>query len=271
MHKVLLAIGLAVLVPACGEYGADVAARDRCEATAGVGRCVERDGKWLAIGSIDGTTSTTAPPAATTAAPTVPANRLAGVDWSKVASDMDCTGSGVTGLEVGGARYADVRGKGTVDAFVWRNCAHVASSWPYRLEVFDGSSDPEAPRRIAVLVPESERLLIKSLSFQNNTVVVDGSAYAPDDPNCCPTLVVNKAFVWTGTTFVADQTRPTTTRPPYGSPCQKGSHPDCIDPDQDGRYEYLKGGAACMKDFGESSGLCSDLDGDGEAGYPDSG
>ena len=62
-----------------------------------------------------------------------------------------------------------------------------------------------------------------------------------------------------------------TTPPPYGSACQKGSHPDCIDPDQDGRYEYLKGGAACMKDFGDDSGLCSDLDGDGVAGYPDSG
>lgn len=62
-----------------------------------------------------------------------------------------------------------------------------------------------------------------------------------------------------------------TTQPPYGSACQKGSHPDCIDPDQDGRYEYLKGGAACMKDFGDDSGLCSDLDDDGVAGYPDSG
>jgi hypothetical protein len=62
-----------------------------------------------------------------------------------------------------------------------------------------------------------------------------------------------------------------TTQPPYGSNCQKGSHPDCVDPDQDGQYEYLKNGAACMKDFGDDSGLCSDLDGDGVAGYPDSG
>ena len=63
MHKVLLAVALAVVVPACSNDGADVAARDRCEATAGVGRCVKRHGKWLAIGSIDGTSTT-----ATTAA-----------------------------------------------------------------------------------------------------------------------------------------------------------------------------------------------------------
>jgi hypothetical protein len=137
--------------------------------------------------------------------------------------------------------------------------------------VFDGSSDPRAPKRIAILVPESERLAITSVSFPNNKVLVDGSAYAPDGPNCCASLTVHKGFVWAGNTFIPDQPGPAATPPPYGSPCQKGSHPDCIDPDHDGRYEYLKGGAACMKDFGESSGLCSDLDGDGEAGYPDSG
>ena len=61
-----------------------------------------------------------------------------------------------------------------------------------------------------------------------------------------------------------------TTQPPYGSKCAKGSHPDCVDPDGDGQYEYLKNGARCMKDMSDS-GLCSDLDGDGVAGYPDSG
>jgi hypothetical protein len=77
----------------------------------------------------------------------------------------------------------------------------------------------------------------------------------------------------TSATATTTVTSPATasTQPPYGSDCQKGSHPDCIDPDQDGRYEHLKGGAACMKEFGEDSGLCSDLDGDGVAGYPDSG
>jgi hypothetical protein len=61
-----------------------------------------------------------------------------------------------------------------------------------------------------------------------------------------------------------------TTQPAYGSACAPGSHPDCIDPDGDGRHEYLKEGAKCMATLGDT-GLCSDLDGDGVAGYPDSG
>jgi hypothetical protein len=139
------------------------------------------------MGSIDGTTSTTAPPTTTTVAPKPAANRLAGVDWAKVSSDLDRSGSGYDGVEVGGARYVDFRGNGTIDAFVWRVCQHATSpSWPYRLEMYDGSSDPLVPRRIAVIIPESERVLIKSVSFSQKMVMVDGSAFSPTDPNCCP-------------------------------------------------------------------------------------
>ena len=59
--------------------------------------------------------------------------------------------------------------------------------------------------------------------------------------------------------------------PAFGAACQLGSLPDCIDPDGDGQGVYLQGGAACMQAFKDSPGLCSDLDGDGKAGYPDSG
>ena len=55
-----------------------------------------------------------------------------------------------------------------------------------------------------------------------------------------------------------------------GQPCTPGSSPDCIDPLGDGSYVYLLGGADCIAIF-DSDGLCSDLDGDGVAGYPDSG
>ena len=56
-----------------------------------------------------------------------------------------------------------------------------------------------------------------------------------------------------------------------GQPCTPGSSPDCIDPLGDGSYVYLLGGAACMADPIIGGPLCSDLDGDGNAGYPDSG
>jgi hypothetical protein len=54
-----------------------------------------------------------------------------------------------------------------------------------------------------------------------------------------------------------------------GQPCTPGSSPDCIDPEGDGSYVYLLWGADCMAIF--NGPLCSDLDGDGKAGYPDSG
>lgn len=69
----------------------------------------------------------------------------------------------------------------------------------------------------------------------------------------------------------APSTTATTARLRYGQPCTRGSHRDCIDPEGDGSYTYLKGGAECMRTFRDNPGLCSDLDGDGEAGYPDSG
>ena len=56
-----------------------------------------------------------------------------------------------------------------------------------------------------------------------------------------------------------------------GAACALGSSPDCIDPDGDGQGVYLLGGAQCMAAFPDSPDLCSDLDGDGRAGYPDSG
>lgn len=66
-------------------------------------------------------------------------------------------------------------------------------------------------------------------------------------------------------------TAPPATTPTPGQPCALGTDPDCIDPDQDGEGVYLVGGASCIESFPDSPGLCSDNDGDGAAGYPDSG
>jgi hypothetical protein len=59
--------------------------------------------------------------------------------------------------------------------------------------------------------------------------------------------------------------------PAPGAACSLGSYPDCIDPDGDGQGTYLIGGAECMADLNLAPSLCEDLDGDGRAGYPDSG
>jgi hypothetical protein len=66
----LLALGFFAFT-ACGGGNSNVA-RDGCEVKAGVGRCVERHGKWVAIGSISGTTTTMSPTTTATTAMAVP-------------------------------------------------------------------------------------------------------------------------------------------------------------------------------------------------------
>lgn len=75
------------------------------------------------------------------------------------------------------------------------------------------------------------------------------------------------------TTTLAPTTEPPTTEPALvpGGSCVLGSHPDCIDPDGDGAGAYLLFGADCLAGFPDAPELCSDLDRDGIAGYPDSG
>lgn len=68
----------------------------------------------------------------------------------------------------------------------------------------------------------------------------------------------------TTTTTAADDLVP-------GQACELGSNPDCIDPDEDGEGTYLIGGADCLEAYVDSQTMCTDLDGDGRAGYPDSG
>ena len=81
----------------------------------------------------------------------------------------------------------------------------------------------------------------------------------------------------TTTTTAPDTTVPPTAPPTSegalspGDPCALGSDPDCIDPLGTGQGTYLIGGADCLAAFPDSPGLCEDLDGDGYAGYPDSG
>jgi hypothetical protein len=58
--------------------------------------------------------------------------------------------------------------------------------------------------------------------------------------------------------------------PPPGSPCVLGSNPNCIDPLRTGEGVYLIGGAECIATSPDPA-LCTDLDGDGIAGYPDYG
>jgi hypothetical protein len=100
------------------------------------------------------------------------------------------------------------------------------------------------------------------------TTPIPGSTYPP-------ATQVTGSTASTATT-ASNGSGPPTTVPTTGAslvpgqPCTPGSSPDCISPEADGQYVYLIGGAACMA--GPLGGpMCSDLDGDGRAGYPDAG
>jgi hypothetical protein len=100
------------------------------------------------------------------------------------------------------------------------------------------------------------------------TTTVESTTTTNDETTTTPTMAPTTETSPNDTTAPG----PTTATPPLpGEPCELGSFPDCIDPELDGQGVYLIGGAACMEAFPDNPGLCSDLDGDGYAGYPDSG
>ncbi|WP_052864188.1 hypothetical protein [Streptomyces niger] len=131
---------------------------------------------------------------------------LAKTDWAAVINDIDCTGAGNEGVEILRTWYADVRGTGVPDAFVSFTCRHQASSYPQQLEVYDGSSSPDSPRRIGVLLSAEEKAhgpgpRVGVVSFAGKSVTLKLAAYTADDPFCCPSLRVDRTFTWNGTRF----------------------------------------------------------------------
>ncbi|GAA1933943.1 hypothetical protein [Streptantibioticus ferralitis] len=165
----------------------------------------------LSVSLVVGGCTSTSPRAPVT--PSIPPSAspagtpLANTNWASAITDIDCTTQGNEGIEVLGTRFAAVRGADTPDAFVWFDCVHQASSWPHQLDVYDGSSAPDAPRRIATLVSATEQvnghgLRVAGLSFSGHSVTVDLVAYAPNDPMCCPTQRLQRTFAWQGGRFV---------------------------------------------------------------------
>ena len=118
------------------------------------------------------------------------------------------------------------------------------------------------------------------------TALTFGFSCGDDDESDTTTTTSTPSATSLGVTTTAASPGATSTKPPpatttgatiapatpdFGDDCQLGGLPDCIDPDGDGQGTYLKGGAACMANLPSAPELCSDLDGDGTAGYPDSG
>lgn len=147
-----------------------------------------------------------APPRSETAART-PNGPLADVFWIKYGTELGCREQGLN-TELIRTQFVDVTGDTLPEAFVTYACQVATSSAPQQLEVFDGASDPEHPRRMGTLVKQSDGvdergLRLRRLSFDGQTVTVDASAFGSDTANCCPNLRVVQRFRWNGSAFVA--------------------------------------------------------------------
>lgn len=96
----------------------------------------------------------------------------------------------------------------------------------------------------------------------------DSPAPSPPSPAPSSTAPVDPASTST------PATSPPTPALRPGDPCDPADgSPDCTDATADGQFRYVEGYADCVATFGEEQayGLCTDLDGDGIAGYPDAG
>jgi O-glycosyl hydrolase len=148
-------------------------------------------------------------------------NPLGKVDWTKVVTEADLGCNDTTlghvgpnlGVEVDEKQFADVTGDGKKEAFVAVACVASTSSWPDRLEVFDGASDPAHPRRIATLLDYQDGTdelglrmgsnfgIPQSITVTGRTVTVVSHGYAPTDGLCCPSWQITDTFTWNGSGF----------------------------------------------------------------------
>jgi O-glycosyl hydrolase len=144
-------------------------------------------------------------------------NPLGKVDWTKAVTETDLGCNGPTGphlgVQVDEKQFADVTGDGKKEAFVAVACVASTSSWPDRLEVFDGASDPAHPRLMATLLDYKDGTderglrigstvgIPHSITISGQTATVVSLGYAPTDPNCCPSRQITDTFTWNGSGF----------------------------------------------------------------------
>jgi O-glycosyl hydrolase len=144
-------------------------------------------------------------------------NPLGKVDWTKVVTETDLGCNGPTGphlgVQVDEKQFADVTGDGKKEAFVAVACVASTSSWPDRIEVFDGASDPAHPRLIATLLDYKDGTderglrigsnfgIPQSITISGRAVTVVSHGYAASDGNCCFSLQITDTFTWNGSGF----------------------------------------------------------------------
>ncbi len=144
-----------------------------------------------------------------------PTPSLEGVDWTKVITEKElgcqppAYPSDPHGVQVDVEKFADVTGDGNPEAFVAVACVGATESWPDRLEVFDGASDPAHPQRIATLLdyqdgtdgPQGLGLRIQSIQISGEQVTVVSKGWLPGQCFACGDRRVTDTFTWNGSSF----------------------------------------------------------------------
>jgi O-glycosyl hydrolase len=142
-----------------------------------------------------------------------PATSLRGVDWTKVltSTELGCNGPSAPnlGTQVDVKQFADVTGDNNAEAFVAVACVGSTESWPDRLEVFDGASDPAHPRHIATLLNYQDGtdgtngygLRIQSITISGKRVTIVSHGWTPGECFACGDQRVTDTFTWNGSSF----------------------------------------------------------------------
>jgi hypothetical protein len=132
----------------------------------------------------------------------VPGSRLKDVDWPATAgARFDCGGSGVE--QYFRTVYHDMSGDQVPDSFVLLNCVVGAGRSTDYLLIFDGASEPGAPRLLGqrpTALP-GKNCTGGCLQFDGKVVTMLSREYAPADPSSSPTIGVKVLAMWTGSRF----------------------------------------------------------------------
>jgi len=176
---VLLAVGVgtALAVHRSAAPAAPLAAPTSSHTTSAAGAAVP-----LPTASPSVTTPTTAtsspatPPSPTGNKPSA-TSPLAQVPWASLRYPIDCATTGL-GIRIEDVRYADITGDGKLDALVQVIGETSTSAGSDQVEVFDGSSSPQQPESIGVLLkvtdPEGIKHQVKKLALLTYPWVICG-------------------------------------------------------------------------------------------------
>ena len=146
--------------------------------------------------------SSPAPAPALSESPSVDA--LAGVGWADHVRDcsVDHGGSGL-GTVIDDVVKGDLTGDGRVETLVVDRCESSTSSWPQQIEVFDGASDPAAPRRLGVLLDGDSDYPrdVTATVEPGGRVVIVGRGLSATAPLCCPDVGIRRVYTYDGGAF----------------------------------------------------------------------